>query len=392
MIEITRFPKILILLLVFTFANFMALLITPALPDLAHAFHITPGLTTRAMSIFLIGYAVGQLPYGPLANRFGRKKAFTIGACIAFIGTLLAYSTKSFDVFCLGRFLQAVGSASGLKVVFTMIGDVHSGNRAAKAVATLSSAFGLIPGIATAIGGFATSFAGWRGCFIVLMLYTVILWLLTLFLPETAQELQKDALQVKKIVTGYLRQLKNLDLVLYAFLAGLTTTSLYIFMTLAPSIGIELIGLSPDQFGLWTIAPSIGIFVGAFISRRLSSQDPSITMLSGIILFILSITTLSLFFMNGIVNVWTLFLPPFVMYVGTNLTWSRALAQGLSDTKDKSNASAVMQFINLGTTTIGVFLVELLPPTTIMLMPVAYWIISILLLATWLRLSFSPRA
>ena len=188
--DLIKLPKIVILLLLFTFATFLGVLFTPAIPEIAGDFNISTAIAGSTMSVFLIGYAIGQLPYGPLANRFGRKKAITIGVVIALIGTVMAFFAQSFWVLLLARFIQAIGSSVGLKVGFTMIGDMHAGESAAKALATLSLAFGFMPGLATAIGGFVTVMAGWRGCFLVLVLYTVVLWLLCQVLPETAKELQ----------------------------------------------------------------------------------------------------------------------------------------------------------------------------------------------------------
>ncbi len=384
--DLIKFPKIVILLLLFTFATFLGVLFTPAIPEIAGDFNISTAMAGSTMSVFLIGYAIGQLPYGPLANRFGRKKAITIGVVIALIGTVMAFFAQSFWVLLLARFIQAIGSSVGLKVGFTMIGDMHAGESAAKALATLSLAFGFMPGLATAIGGFVTVMAGWRGCFLVLVIYTVVLWLLCQVLPETAKELHKDALDLNKIGPNYMRQFKDPFVVLHAFLTGLSTAVIYIFTTIAPSISIERIGLTPDQFGLWAMVPSLGMLAGGVVARRLSKQNPRINMLSGMLLTLIPAAILSLLFAKSIVNVWTLFIPTSFMFMGLLLVWSSALSHGLSETKDKSNGSAVMQFINVGTATVGVFLAEVVSPTTTMLFPAALGIILILMFATWLRL------
>lgn len=384
--DLIKFPKIVILLLLCTFASFMGILFTPALPELAKDFGLSQAVALRTMSIFLIGYAIGQLPYGPIANRFGRKGAITIGAAIAFCGTILAFFSTAFWVLCLARFIQAIGSSVGLKIAFTMIGDLHAGESAAKGVANLAISFGFIPGLAAAIGGFVTVWAGWRGCFLLLSVYVILLWLLSRILPETAHELHRDALQLKKISHGYMQQFRNAYVILHAFLAGLTTASIYIFVTLSPYIGIERIGLTPDTFGLWALVPSLGLFVGAVFSRKLSAKKPRIAILSGIFIFLFAIASLSVLFAEGIIVPWSLFIPAFFFYMGSNLIWTQALASGLSSAADKSNASAVMQFINMGTATVGVLLVGAVPPTTTMLLPAAFGLILLLLFAVWFTL------
>lgn len=384
--DLTKFPKFLILLLLCTFASFVGLLFTPALPELGRDFGVSSSVAARTMSVFLIGYAVGQLPYGPLSNRFGRKQAITIGALIALTGMLLSYFSTSFNLLCLARFIQAIGASVGLKVAFTIIADGHSGRQAAKATSTLSAAFGFMPGLATTLGGFITVYAGWRNCFLVLSIYTVILWLLTRFLPETARELDRDALQIKRLRSGYKRQFKDLYLVLHALLAGLSSASIYVFATISPYLAIEKIGLAPDVFGLWAFVPSLGLFSGALVGRRISDKNPRVIILSGTLLFLLAVLVLSIFFANGIVNPWTLFIPTFFIYMGNNLVWSSSLSHGLSGATDKSNASAVFQFVNLCVATLAVFLSESVSSTAMMLLPTIFGILILFSFMIWLRL------
>jgi len=387
MSDILKFPKLLILLLLFSFASFMGILFTPSLPQIGKDFAVSESTAQWTMSIFLIGYALGQLPYGPIANRFGRKKAITIGILIAFIGTLIAYTAASFWVLCLARFIQAIGSAVGLKIVFTIVGDLHAGPAATKAISTLAVVFGIVPGLAAAIGGSITVIWGWQGCFLFLAIYSAILWLLCQVLPETAHELHKDALDVYKIGHNLARQMKDPFLMLHGILTGLSTTALYIFTTISPYIVIERIGLSPDQFGLWAFIPPLGIVSGSLISRTFSARmNPRVNMLCGILVVIIGTIALSLCFANSLVTVWTLFIPMYFVYIGCNLIWANASSKGLSESTDKSNASAVIQFTNMSTATVGVFLVGAFNPTATMLLPGALGVIIVLMFVTWLKL------
>ncbi len=388
MTDLIRFPKILVLFLIFTFATFSSVFITPALPLIAQSFGISGTVAQGTMSAFLIGYSFGQLPFGPVANRFGRKKAIALGAILALIGSLLAYSAAQFWVLYLSRMIQAVGTGAGLTITFTMIGDLHRGEAATKAISLLTSAFGIMPGVATAIGGAITEFWGWQECFLFLAFYSLFLWILSLALPETAHELHRDALELKKIGHSLYRQLKDPFIVLHAILTGCTTASIFIFATIAPYIGIHQIGLTPSQFGLWSLIPSFGLFFGgAFISKKLSGKfNPRINMLGGILIVLLAASVLSLCFANSLVTVWSLFIPMFFINIGNNLIWTNASSRALSEAADKSNASAVIQCINLSTATVGVLLVGVVPPTTAMLLPAAMGAILILMGAIWLKL------
>ena len=116
---------LLILLLLISFPSICALLFTPALPDLAQQYQLLDRQAQTAMSVFLVGYTFGMLPYGPIANRYGRKKALLSGLTLAWIGTMISLLSDSFFIFCLGRFFQALGAAAGLKEVKRMPFELH---------------------------------------------------------------------------------------------------------------------------------------------------------------------------------------------------------------------------------------------------------------------------
>ncbi len=384
-VRLLRPSKIAILLLLVSFATISALLFTPSLPQLAIDFGISESTAQWSMTIFLIGYTIGQLPYGPIANRFGRKKAIYLGICIALIGMGISLFAPSFWILCIGRFIQALGSAVGLKVSFTMIGDQHAGSSATKALSILTMAFGIMPGIGMAIGGWIAVLYGWKGCFVFLSIYSVFLGLLCATLPETAKELDKDALQVKKIAHGYMRQFKNPFTMQHACLVGLSTSMFYIFASVAPYIGIDGIGLTPAQYGLWTLVPMSGLVLGTLTAHSLAARAPRSNMLSAILIILIGLIAMAFCFVNSWVHPFSLFGTMFLMQIGMNLLWINASSKGISEAADKSNASAVIQFTNVGLATLGTLAASLFTPVP-MLLPALFSAIFILMLIVWLRL------
>jgi len=380
-----------ILIPVFTFGNFLALLVTPALPGMTRAFDVSVSGGSWVMSLFLLGYAFGQLPYGPLAKRFGRKGALTIGSSLAVIGSLLAWIAPTFSVLCIARILQALGAGVGLKITVTIVSDLYSGEAAARMMSILAMAFGAIPALATALGGFITLWFGWRTCFLFLAVYSGALWMCTRLLPETAPEIDKQALHLKKILSGYVAQFRNASLVLYAILAGLTAASMYIFATLSPYIGIDRIGLRPDTYGFLAMTPWFGLMIGAWIGRCLSGRNVHLVMLAGIVVYLLSTFAFAFFFLRGELSIWILFAPAIAIYLGNTWIWARAFTQAMEGVQDKSNAAAVMQFLNIGTATAGTFIIDLFSPANLLLLPICLGIIAIFLVGIWLTLRCLAR-
>ncbi len=392
--DVLKMPRVLILILLVSFATLSAVLFTPGIPELAAEFGLSDANIQWVMSIYLLGYCFGQLPYGPLANRMGRKRALHVGLAIALLGAAIVYFSENFFILCLGRFIQAIGAAAGLKIAFTIIGDLHAGEQAAKAIARISISFAVVLGLGVAIGGVFVSAFGWRGCFIALLIYTVFLYFCSLILPETTKEINPKALQIKHIVHGYARQFKDPFLVLHATLMALCTTVNYMYSVEAPLVSIDVMKMTPVQYGMYNLIPAMGLAIGVQSARHLAGKvRPRIAMLSGILLGLIGTLLMLVLFANDLVNPWSFFLPLGIIWLSGIIPWIFASAAIVSEATDKSNASAVMQFINLFGTTVGTSLVGLLGSQgNIFTLPVALAIVFALQLGIWLFLRAHHRS
>lgn len=369
---------LLVLTILISFASFSAVLFTPALPSLAIFFQISDSEVQWAITLYLIGYAIGQLPYGPLANRIGRKKALFAGLLCAFIGCILCFLAPQFWILCIGRFLQSLGAAAGLKLTYTMIGDCYEGSSAIKIISWIALSFSIAPGIAIALGGFLVTWIGWRGCFLFLSAYTIGIGCLCSFLPETGPAKSLTAFHKTNLWEGLLIPLKNKPFILSTLIYGLTTSLIYVFSSQAPFIGIQEMGLTPSIYGLWGLLPSSGLAIGLFftgsIAHHWSSQKG---LLSGILLMFLGICFLTVFLTFSKTPA-ALFLPMIIVFAGVGITGTFAVGKILSNVKDKSNTSAMMGFLNVGSAALFVFLITPLTPlSTRLLVILLYAILAI---------------
>ena len=145
------------LLLLISFASVNAVLFTPALPNVAAFFSISNEAAQQTITWFLIGYALGQLIYGPLANRFGRKPALYLGIGLQIMSSLVCVAAgflHLYSVLLLGRFLLALGSGVGLKMTFTLVNECYVPKIASQKIAYLMLAFAITPGLGIALGNF----------------------------------------------------------------------------------------------------------------------------------------------------------------------------------------------------------------------------------------------
>lgn len=362
-------------LLLISFASVNAVLFTPALPQLTDFFHISENSAQFTITVFLIGYALGQLFYGPLANRWGRKKALYAGIFLQIASSLLCAATQKLQLFSLlivGRFLLALGSGVGLKMTFTLINEYFEPKVASQKISYLLLAFAITPGLAVTLGGFLTEHFGWVSCFYAEAIYGVLLFFLTLPLVETYHSPDIHALELSHLSEAYALQFKNIKLIGGGLLMGSATAAVYLFAAVSPFVAMNIFGVSSKEYGLLNLLPPIGLFVGSLTSAYLSKEYSTEKLIQlGIIFATLGVAVMFVlsYLKTGVVV--SLFCPMILVYFGFCFIIANGSALAMSYTEDKSHGSAVMNFINIGFGTLIVLLTSLLPIRS-MLLPSAY--------------------
>lgn len=369
-------PSFLLLFLLISFGSVTAVACTPALPAISLFFGVGAKRTDLVITLFLIGYAVGQLLYGPLANRFGRKIPLYIGISVEILASILcvlAAPLHAFWLLLLARLCMALGASVGLKMTFTLVADAYSQEEMRKIVSHLMLASAITPPLGVAIGGFLSERWGWVSTFYFMALYGLLMLWLTLHMPETAKSRDPHALKFSKIMTKYAATLKTVQLPLAGFIMGSATAFVYVFATLAPFIVMEWMHLSPSQYGLWNLVPSIGIIAGSQLSARLSrTLSPLKAVALGTTIIAIGTFIMGAGFWGGHIVPITLFIPLLVIYVGLGFVYANASGIATGASQDKSNASAMMSFINMGVATLTVLLLGITHVSPVTLLPMAY--------------------
>jgi DHA1 family bicyclomycin/chloramphenicol resistance-like MFS transporter len=380
----TRTPPTLILILLAGFAAFSTVIIGPSLPAITHAFQINAGHAQSLVTIFLLGYACGQLIYGPLANRFGRIQAFYFGLSLAIVAAALCIGAQLLHNFLLleiGRFLGAVGACCGLVVSYTIVSDFYHTQQARAIYSYLTIAFALSPAVATALGGMLQQYFNWSGAFYLLFFYGIFLLYLASRLPETSSDRDYHALQPSKILYNYLQVFKNRFLVLNALIYGMSTMCAYVYVTEAPFIMIKHLGLSPASYGWLAMLPFLGVLAGALsgpkIAHYFSSQQ--IIKYGLFIEFMVALLLLALFACN-IITLLSFLMPMVIFMYVHSLVLSNCSTMALQNIKDRSNSSAVFSFLFMMPPVIGNFALDLFPVNKPIYLPLIF-LIALLLYA-----------
>ena len=383
-------PSLILLILLVSFASVNAVLVSPALPMMGEFFHVSDNRVQSIVSLFLLAYAFGQLPFGPLANRYGRKPAFMMGIMLQIIGSffcILASFNHHFAFMLAGRCLMALGSAVGLMMGFTLLNDFYPPEEARPMAAKMMMAFAIMPALSVATGGFLCDTFGWAACFYFLAGYGLLLGLTLHVKLDEPQFDRLKALHPTLILKGWLQAAGHKKLTKYAAIMGGCACIIYAFSAIGPFIGIKIIGLSESQYGLFSMLPSFGILIGSWLCQALNKRYEGDTVIRMGTLFSIGMALIMLVGFLVHVNVYNLFLCMFLINIGETLVISNASLIASSAIQDKANASAVMNFINMGIGFLGIYLIQSLPQTWVGLLPgsLLFFLTLMAVLSFWRR-------
>ncbi len=369
---------LLILMLLISFGSIGAVAFTPGMPQIASFFKISAAQTELTVSWYLLGYALGQLVYGPLINRLGSNKTIMFGTLIEIAGSfgcILASPTNSFLLLIIARFLMALGAGCGLTMTFTICSNLcKSKEENAKAISLLTIAFAITPGLGIFVGGILVTYFGWVSTFYFTLGYGLMILILNQFLPEVITTRGKDALKLSRIIGNYKLQLTK-PIIFGGLLVGSGTCIIYTFAALAPFIAMKIMGISPKLYGLYNFIPVVGLLVGPMIVAKLSkfyTPYQSVKLGLGISLIGILLLSLSLYLLPN--NAYSLFVPVLIVYFGFTFIFGNGSALALEHCLDKGNGSAIMSFINMISAVIMVYLTGRISFHGIMLLPILFWV------------------
>ncbi len=382
------------LFLLISFASVNAVLFTPALPEITRFFHITADDSQKTMTWFLIGYTLGQLGYGPFADRYGRKVALYIGITLQIfssLGCVFATNIHSYEFLIHSRFFLAVGSGVGLKMAFTLLNESYPQKQANQKVALLMLGFAVTPGLSVAVGGLLNKYNGFISCFYATAFYGVFMLLLILKIPETLSEKDFNALKFRHLIHGYTEQFKNLQLCVGGLLMGLSAAIIYLFASVAPFVAMTLIGMSSENYGLANALPAFGLVMGSLLSAYLIDHYGANRLIQvGILIVWIGSMALFKLMQMPFFGAAALFLPMIVIYLGLSLIQPNASILALSRAQDKAHGAAVMSFLNMLTCTLAVLWVQHLPITALLL-PHLYLMIAACMVIMYFSLRLTSK-
>lgn len=263
-----RSPNLALLIAV-TMTGTVALhIFIPALPAAARDLDVSPAAIQLTITLYLVGLALGQLVYGPISDRYGRRPVLLASLAVYLLGFVLAVPATTLGWLVTARVLQSLGACGALVLGRAMVRDVSTDEDAARKLAVLIACLTLTPTLAPGIGGLIEAWFGWRAIFVLLAAVVGILTVLVaLTLPETRRGTAPPG--VGSILHGYRRLMRSAKFRRYMVAGSCSGTSLYAFLAAAPFLYVDVLGRSAQEVGLYCVVVSFGMAIGAGLVRFL---------------------------------------------------------------------------------------------------------------------------
>ncbi|MEG0849843.1 MAG: multidrug effflux MFS transporter [Flavobacterium sp.] len=250
----------------------------PGFSDIAKDLNTTVAKVSMSLSSYFVGISAGQLLYGPLLDRFGRKKPLFIGLLVYILASLGCIYVTNIDSFIFLRFVQAIGSCAATVASVAMVRDLFPVKDIPKVFSLLMLVVGLSPMLAPTVGGYVTEDFGWHTVFLILMFMGIfILAASQIGLPNTYKPDPSISLKPKPIITNFLKVLKEPQFYTYAFTGAIAFSGLFSYVAASPIIFMDIYHVDAKTYG-WIFAFMSVSFIGSsqlnsILLKRFSSEQ-----------------------------------------------------------------------------------------------------------------------
>lgn len=323
---------------------------TPAMTTIGRALMASDEEVKLTLTTFLIGFSAGQILYGPLSDRFGRKPVLLVGAAVYTLMGLACAFAPSVNELIVLRIFHGLGVCSGAVISRAIVRDTFGHQGSAQVMSWVSLGINIAPAIAPIIGGHLTAWFGWQSVFFVLAGFGAIVFLVVLlWLHETNPYLGKGA-----GVWGTIKQagpmLAHRQFLGYALAIGFTFAGMFAYVAGSPFVLMNQLHLTPGEYGYWILTSVAGFTLGSFIATR------TVTRLRLPLCIAIGLATaaggglltlgLSL---AGYFSVVTIVGPYFFVAIGSGMTMAPAMAGSVNQfPRQAGTASSLMGTLQMG--------------------------------------------
>ncbi|RAI44537.1 multidrug effflux MFS transporter [Rhodoplanes roseus] len=242
----------------------------PSFPDIGRTLGATPSEVQLTISFYMLGFAVGQLFFGPVSDRYGRKPVLSFALVVFCIGTLACAVAPSIETLIAARIVQGAGASGVIVLARAVVRDLYEGARAAREMALMAAIMGIAPILAPMIGGVLEEWLGWRAGFVLILVAGIgAVGVVRRLLPETVRASARDVHLLRQSLESFAFILKNKAFLAYLGIVTASFSGLFSYISGSSFVMQAVYGLSPTGFGLFYGVTSLGFISGTLTAAHL---------------------------------------------------------------------------------------------------------------------------
>ena len=242
----------------------------PALPAIARDYAVPPAMVQLTLTAFFVGMALGQLVYGPLSDRIGRRPTIIFGCALYVVASVACAMAPNVELMVLARFVQALGCCSGMVVVRAVVRDRYDHRDSARIFSQFMLVLAVAPLFAPAVGSWLVEVMDWRAVFLALALFGFAMLLAVWFrLDESRSATTARTARDESVLASYLDVMRQRRIIGYMLAGSANGATLFAYIATAPDLIIESWGYSAWEFSLIFALIALGIIGSSQVNRWL---------------------------------------------------------------------------------------------------------------------------
>jgi DHA1 family bicyclomycin/chloramphenicol resistance-like MFS transporter len=323
----------------------------PGFTAIAKYLHTTTDKVALSLTSYFIGIALGQLLYGPLLDRFGRKNPLYFGLSLYIIASIGCFFSTSLEMLVVMRFFQAIGSCAATVAAMAMVRDLFPVEENAKVFSLLILVLGASPMLAPTIGSYVTEAFEWQIIFLILTIIAVLILLAVIFLlPESYQPDPSYSLKPLPIIGNFLQVVKNKQFLTYSLCGAFAFAGLFAYVSSSSIVFLEVYKISKTGFGWIFAGLSVGFIGSSQVNSILIKKYKSEQLVNASLIWLVFISAVFLIgAMNGWFGLGGTIAMIFGVLCGVGISYPNTAALSLAPfTKNAGAASALMGAFQMG--------------------------------------------
>ncbi|MEP9393367.1 multidrug effflux MFS transporter [Gordonia sp. VNK1] len=378
-------PLLLVLALLSAVAPFATDLYLPAFPEMTGELSASATAIQLTLTAFLVGVTTGQLAFGPLSDRFGRRGPLLFGAALCVAAGIVAVIAPSVGVLVAARFAQGFGGAAGMVIGRAIISDLAAGRAAARAFSLMMIVGGVAPVLAPLLGGFLVNPIGWRGILVVVLGISVLMLVSIIGVVRETRPKDRRRRDTAATTAASPRELLRPGFLGYAGTFAFSFAVMMAYISASPFVYQDMMGLSSGGYGLAFGANALALMaISALAARLVATRQVRHLVGVGLSVMSLAVITFGVLVVTAAPAMW-LAAPLFVMVGSLGMIFGNATALAMSAVGSHAgSASAVLGALQFGLGALVSPLVSIQGPDTAAPLAVVMLIAAVIAIASFL--------